>query len=39
LRSVEKHGGLDAFLLRQRDDKLSQRARRLKRLIEGRAQA
>ncbi len=36
LRSVEKQGGLDAFLLKQKDEKLSQRARRLKRLIEGR---
>jgi large subunit ribosomal protein L28 len=36
LRSVEKVGGLDAFLLKQKDAKLSLRARRLKRLVEGR---
>ena len=36
LRSVEKHGGLDAFLRKADEDNLSLRARRLKRLIEGR---
>ncbi|MBM3507237.1 MAG: 50S ribosomal protein L28 [Alphaproteobacteria bacterium] len=39
LRTVEKQGGLDAFLLKADDGQLSLRARRLKRLIEGRAQA
>ena len=36
LRTVEKHGGLDAFLRQAKDDKLSLKARRLKRLIEAR---
>ena len=34
LRAVEKKGGLDAFLLAAKDDKLSLAARRLKRRIE-----
>lgn len=34
LRSVEHNGGLDAFLLKTRDDNLSLKARRLKKLIE-----
>ncbi len=33
LRSVDRSGGLDAFLLKSRDDALSDRALRLKRLI------
>ncbi|RCL02334.1 MAG: large subunit ribosomal protein L28 [Candidatus Tokpelaia sp. JSC189] len=33
LRSVEHHGGLDAFLLKAHDKELSQRARLLKRRI------
>ena len=33
LRSVEHNGGLDNWLLKTRDDKLSLRARRLKREI------
>jgi large subunit ribosomal protein L28 len=33
LRSVEHRGGLDAFLMKQRDSALSLRARRLKRTI------
>lgn len=33
LRSVEHNGGLDNWLLKTRDDKLSQNARRLKRDI------
>ena len=33
LRSVEHNGGLDNWLLKTRDDKLSVRARRLKREI------
>jgi large subunit ribosomal protein L28 len=39
LRTVEKQGGLDAFLRNAAEDRLSDRARRLKRLIEGRAEA
>ncbi len=39
LRTVEKQGGLDAFLRNASVDQLSDRARRLKRLIEGRAEA
>ena len=34
LKSVEHRGGLDAFLLKTRDDDLSLKARRLKRLVE-----
>ncbi len=34
LRTVQKKGGLDAFLLAAKDDKLSLAARRLKRRIE-----
>lgn len=34
LRSVEHNGGLDTFLLKTRDDNLSLKARRLKKLIE-----
>lgn len=34
LRSVEHRGGLDAFLLKARDEELSQGARALKREIE-----
>ena len=33
LRSVDHNGGLDAFIIKQADDKLSDRARRLKREI------
>lgn len=33
LRSVEHNGGLDNFLLKTRDDNLSLKARRLKKLI------
>src|ERR1700743_1273615 len=33
LRSVEHRGGLDAFLLKAKDDELSLKARRLKREI------
>lgn len=33
LRSVEHRGGLDAFLAKAKNDELSLRARRLKRLI------
>ncbi len=33
LRSVDRSGGLDAFLLRARDEVLSDRALKLKRLI------
>ncbi|MFO7297047.1 MAG: 50S ribosomal protein L28 [Pseudomonadota bacterium] len=34
LRSVEHRGGLDAYLLKARDEELSPRCRRLKRQIE-----
>ncbi|WP_137391834.1 50S ribosomal protein L28 [Rhodoligotrophos defluvii] len=34
LRSVEHRGGLDAFLLKAKDEDLSMQARRLKRQIE-----
>jgi len=34
LRSVEHNGGLDPYLLKTKEDKLSLKARRLKRLIE-----
>jgi large subunit ribosomal protein L28 len=33
LRSIDHNGGLDAFIVKQKDDKLSDRARRLKREI------
>jgi large subunit ribosomal protein L28 len=33
LRSVEHRGGLDAFLIKAKDNELSERARRLKREI------
>ncbi len=33
MRTVDRHGGLDAFLLQAKDDKLSLNARRLKRRI------
>ena len=33
LRSIDHNGGLDTFLLKQHDDNLSLRARRLKREI------
>jgi large subunit ribosomal protein L28 len=33
LRSVEHRGGLDAFLLKARDEELSQKARELKREV------
>ncbi len=34
MRTVDRHGGLDAYLLKAKDDKLSLNARRLKRRIE-----
>ncbi len=34
IRTVEKKGGIDAFLIEARDDKLSLNARRLKRRIQ-----
>ncbi|EKF17814.1 50S ribosomal protein L28 [Nitratireductor pacificus] len=34
LRSVEHRGGLDAFLVKAKDNELSQRARLLKRQVE-----
>ena len=33
MRTVDRHGGLDAYLLQAKDDKLSLNARRLKRRI------
>jgi large subunit ribosomal protein L28 len=33
LRSIDHNGGLDAFIIKQNDDNLSDRARRLKREI------
>ncbi len=33
LRSIDHNGGLDAFIIKLNDDKLSDRARRLKREI------
>jgi large subunit ribosomal protein L28 len=39
LKSVEHAGGLDAFLMKARDEGLSLKARRLKRQIEKRAEA
>ncbi|MCQ8184307.1 50S ribosomal protein L28 [Parvularcula maris] len=37
LRSVDHIGGLDAFLMKARDEKLSDRARKIKRDIEAAA--
>jgi large subunit ribosomal protein L28 len=37
LKSVEHRGGLDAFLIKARDEELSLKARRLKRLVEKKA--
>ncbi len=34
LKSVEHRGGLDAFLVKARDEELSLRARRVKKLVE-----
>jgi len=34
IKSVDHNGGLDAFLLKAKDDNLSKRARDIKRLIE-----
>jgi large subunit ribosomal protein L28 len=39
LRSVEHRGGLDAFLVKARDEDLSVKARRIKKTIEKRATA
>ena len=39
LRSVEHNGGLDNFLLKARDEALSVKARRLKKLIAKKQQA
>ncbi len=39
LRSIDHNGGLDTFLLKQDDEKLSLRARRLKREISRAVQA
>jgi len=39
LRTVERRGGLDGYLLKSRDGELSLRARRLKRQIEKRVAA
>ena len=39
LKSVEHAGGLDEFLIKARDESLSLKARRLKRLIEKRSEA
>lgn len=36
IRSVEHRGGLDAFLLKAGDGELSERARRIKRLVQKR---
>ena len=33
IRTVEKNGGLDAYLLKTSDDRLSQDARRIKRQV------
>jgi large subunit ribosomal protein L28 len=33
LRSIDHNGGLDTFIIKQKDDNLSDRARRLKREI------
>lgn len=37
LRTVDHRGGLDAFLLKARDEELSPRALKIKRDLEGRA--
>ena len=39
LRSVDRVGGLDTFLMKSRDDRLSDRALKLKRLIARKQQA
>jgi len=39
LRSVEHNGGLDQYLLKVSDDKLSLKARRLKKLIKAKVKA
>jgi large subunit ribosomal protein L28 len=39
LKSVEHAGGLDAFLIKARDENLSLKARRIKRQIEKRSEA
>jgi large subunit ribosomal protein L28 len=39
LKSVEHRGGLDAFLMKAKDDELSLKARRVKRQIEKRLAA
>lgn len=39
LRSVEHRGGLDAFLMKAKDDQLSLSARRVKRQVEKKATA
>ncbi len=39
LRSVEHRGGLDAFLLKAREDDLSLKARRLRRLVAKKTEA
>jgi large subunit ribosomal protein L28 len=39
LRSVDRSGGLDAYLVRAKNDALSERARRFKRLILKKQQA
>src|SRR6266849_5935678 len=39
LRSVDHRGGLDAFLMKAKDDELSPQARNLKREIEGKRAA
>lgn len=39
LRSVDHRGGLDSFLMKARDQELSDRARRIKREVEAAAQA
>ena len=39
LKSVEHRGGLDAFLIKAKDDELSLKARRVKRQIEKRLAA
>ena len=33
IRTVERHGGLDAYLMKTSDDRLSQGARRIKRQV------
>ena len=33
IRTVERHGGLDNYLLKTADDRLSQGARRIKRQV------